>query len=88
MGRVGLSYWLQTAWDVQDLDLTYFPHPIRPFSQSFPLLFCFLLDIYIRVIDPFTIKPLDADTIISSARATGGRIITVEDHYKEGKQLT
>ncbi|XP_053147185.1 transketolase-like protein 1 isoform X1 [Hemicordylus capensis] len=40
--------------------------------------------IHIRVIDPFTIKPLDADTIISSARATGGRIITVEDHYREG----
>ncbi|KAL2104292.1 hypothetical protein ACEWY4_001160 [Coilia grayii] len=38
----------------------------------------------IRVIDPFTIKPLDAATIVSSARATGGRIITVEDHYKEG----
>ncbi|KAK1151445.1 transketolase-like protein 2 [Acipenser oxyrinchus oxyrinchus] len=40
--------------------------------------------INIRVIDPFTIKPLDADTIITSARATGGRIITVEDHYREG----
>ncbi|XP_068601777.1 transketolase-like protein 2 [Brachionichthys hirsutus] len=38
----------------------------------------------IRVIDPFTIKPLDADTIIESARATGGQIITVEDHYMEG----
>lgn len=38
----------------------------------------------IRVIDPFTIKPLDAATIVSSARATGGQIITVEDHYKEG----
>uniref|UniRef100_A0A672GBC5 Transketolase n=1 Tax=Salarias fasciatus TaxID=181472 RepID=A0A672GBC5_SALFA len=38
----------------------------------------------IRVIDPFTIKPLDAETIVSSARATGGQIITVEDHYKEG----
>ncbi|CAM4705601.1 unnamed protein product [Caretta caretta] len=38
----------------------------------------------IRVIDPFTIKPLDAATIITSARATGGRIITVEDHYREG----
>ncbi|KAM5264547.1 transketolase-like protein 2 [Ctenodactylus gundi] len=38
----------------------------------------------IRVIDPFTIKPLDAATIISSARATGGRVITVEDHYREG----
>ncbi|KAG6921396.1 transketolase like 1, partial [Chelydra serpentina] len=39
---------------------------------------------HIRVIDPFTIKPLDAATIIASARATGGRIITVEDHYREG----
>lgn len=38
----------------------------------------------IRVIDPFTIKPLDASTIVASARATGGQIITVEDHYKEG----
>ncbi|XP_056393819.1 transketolase-like protein 2 isoform X1 [Hyla sarda] len=40
--------------------------------------------INIRVVDPFTIKPLDAATILSSARATGGHIITVEDHYKEG----
>ncbi|XP_054859554.1 transketolase-like protein 1 [Eublepharis macularius] len=40
--------------------------------------------LHIRVIDPFTIKPLDAETIISNARATGGRIITVEDHYREG----
>lgn len=38
----------------------------------------------IRVIDPFTIKPLDAATIVASARATQGRVITVEDHYKEG----
>lgn len=38
----------------------------------------------IRVIDPFTIKPLDSATILLSARATGGRVITVEDHYKEG----
>ncbi|XP_059383656.1 transketolase-like protein 2 [Carassius carassius] len=38
----------------------------------------------IRIIDPFTIKPLDASTIVESARATGGRVITVEDHYKEG----
>ncbi|KAF4070667.1 hypothetical protein AMELA_G00288110 [Ameiurus melas] len=39
---------------------------------------------YIRVIDLFTIKPLDSKTIIENARATGGRIITVEDHYYEG----
>ncbi|KAF0878303.1 TKTL1 protein, partial [Crocuta crocuta] len=41
-------------------------------------------DISIRVIDLFTVKPLDTATIISSAKATGGRILTVEDHYPEG----
>lgn len=41
----------------------------------------------IRVIDPFTIKPLDAATVLASARATGGQIITVEDHYKEGRPM-
>nr|XP_025132112.1 transketolase-like protein 1 isoform X3 [Bubalus bubalis] len=41
-------------------------------------------DISIRVIDLFTVKPLDAATIISNAKATGGQIITVEDHYPEG----
>uniref|UniRef100_A0A8C2WCG1 Transketolase n=1 Tax=Cyclopterus lumpus TaxID=8103 RepID=A0A8C2WCG1_CYCLU len=40
--------------------------------------------INIRVIDPFTIKPLDSKTVIDNARATRGRIITVEDHYYEG----
>ncbi|XP_016014356.1 transketolase-like protein 1 [Rousettus aegyptiacus] len=40
--------------------------------------------ISIRVIDLFTVKPLDAATIISSAKCTGGRIITVEDHHPEG----
>uniref|UniRef100_A0A8C9VZ67 Transketolase n=1 Tax=Scleropages formosus TaxID=113540 RepID=A0A8C9VZ67_SCLFO len=38
----------------------------------------------LQVIDPFTIKPLDAKTIIDNAKATRGRIITVEDHYYEG----
>uniref|UniRef100_A0A8C9JWY0 transketolase n=1 Tax=Panthera tigris altaica TaxID=74533 RepID=A0A8C9JWY0_PANTA len=40
--------------------------------------------INIRVLDPFTIKPLDRNLILSSARATKGRILTVEDHYYEG----
>lgn len=38
----------------------------------------------IRVIDPFTIKPIDAELIRSNAKETGGKIITVEDHYPEG----
>ncbi|XP_068109748.1 transketolase isoform X2 [Hyperolius riggenbachi] len=37
-----------------------------------------------RVIDLFTIKPLDRQTILDSAKATKGRILTVEDHYHEG----
>lgn len=40
--------------------------------------------ISIRVLDPFTIKPLDRKLILDSARATKGRILTVEDHYYEG----
>lgn len=37
-----------------------------------------------RVMDPFTIKPLDQEGIIANAKAAGGKIITVEDHYPEG----
>uniref|UniRef100_A0A2K5ELS7 transketolase n=1 Tax=Aotus nancymaae TaxID=37293 RepID=A0A2K5ELS7_AOTNA len=40
--------------------------------------------INIRVLDPFTIKPLDRKLILDSARATKGRILTMEDHYYEG----
>ncbi|KAM3915062.1 transketolase [Leptodactylus fuscus] len=40
--------------------------------------------ICIRIIDVFTVKPLDRQTILESAKATKGRIITVEDHYHEG----
>jgi len=38
----------------------------------------------VRVMDPFTIKPIDAEAIIRHAKECGGRIITVEDHYPEG----
>jgi len=40
-------------------------------------------DIGARVIDLYSIKPIDAETIRTAAEATG-RIITVEDHYPEG----
>lgn len=40
--------------------------------------------INIRVIDPFTIKPIDAQTIIKNAKEVGGSIVTVEDHYSQG----
>ena len=40
--------------------------------------------INIRVVDVFTVKPIDQETLVSCARATGGRVLTVEDHYPEG----
>jgi transketolase len=36
-----------------------------------------------RVIDAYSVKPIDADTLQAAAEATG-RIITVEDHFPEG----
>ncbi|XP_023319672.1 transketolase-like protein 2 [Eurytemora carolleeae] len=38
----------------------------------------------VRVLDPFTIKPIDVQAVQENAAACGGRIITVEDHYPEG----
>jgi transketolase len=40
--------------------------------------------IYIRVIDLYSVKPLDTETLIRCGRETRNRIITVEDHYPEG----
>lgn len=40
--------------------------------------------INIRVLDPFTVKPIDSEAIIANAKECGGRILTVEDHYPEG----
>lgn len=39
--------------------------------------------LFILIIDPFTIKPLAAATIISNVKDTGGRFISVEDHCRE-----
>ena len=46
------------------------------------------MGIYIRVIDPFTIKPIDKELLVSSVIKTNGRIITVEDHRPEGVSST
>lgn len=37
-----------------------------------------------RVLDPFTIKPLDQQAVIENAKAVGGRVVVVEDHYAQG----
>jgi transketolase len=38
----------------------------------------------IRVIDLYSVSPVDRDGLAAAARATGGRLITVEDHYAAG----
>jgi transketolase len=37
-----------------------------------------------RVIDLYSIKPIDADTLRRACQETGGRIVVAEDHYPEG----
>jgi transketolase len=38
----------------------------------------------IRVIDLFSVRPVDADALLKAAAATNNTIITVEDHYAAG----
>jgi transketolase len=38
----------------------------------------------IRVIDAYCVQPIDRDGLSLAGRATGGRLITVEDHYAHG----
>ncbi|MEO9222508.1 MAG: transketolase [Mycobacteriaceae bacterium] len=37
-----------------------------------------------RVIDAYSIKPIDRDTLIDAARVTGSRLVVAEDHYPQG----
>lgn len=39
---------------------------------------------HIRIIDPFTIKPIDKDAIVKNAKDCMMRVVVVEDHYPEG----
>jgi transketolase len=41
-------------------------------------------DIAVRVIDLYSIKPIDTETLADAVTDTGGRVITVEDHWPEG----
>ena len=42
--------------------------------------------VHIRVMDIFCLKPIDQAALISNAKACGGKVITVEDHYPAGKE--
>ena len=37
-----------------------------------------------RVIDLYSVKPLDEEGLVAAARASGRRVVVVEDHYPEG----
>jgi transketolase len=40
--------------------------------------------ISVRVIDAYSIKPIDGDKIRAAAQVTGGKVVVVEDHWPEG----
>ncbi len=40
--------------------------------------------ITIRVIDAYSVKPIDSETLHRAAQDTGGRLVVVEDHWFEG----
>ncbi len=40
--------------------------------------------IAVRLIDAYSVKPIDSRTLNEAVRATGGRIVVVEDHWPEG----
>jgi transketolase len=40
--------------------------------------------IYARVIDLYSVKPIDIDTLLVAVNATNGRIVVAEDHHPEG----
>ena len=40
--------------------------------------------ISVRVVDAYSVKPLDVEGIAAAVSATGNRLVTVEDHWPEG----
>ena len=38
----------------------------------------------VRVIDLYSVKPIDATTLAAAVSATGGRLVVAEDHWPEG----
>ncbi len=41
-------------------------------------------NIPVRVIDAYSVKPIDDETLLAAAEEAGNKIITVEDHWPEG----
>jgi transketolase len=40
--------------------------------------------IRIRIVDLYSVQPIDSASLVKCARETGGRLLTVEDHYTAG----
>ena len=40
--------------------------------------------ITVRLIDAYSVKPIDARTLLEAVQATGGRLVVAEDHWPEG----
>ncbi|MDE0828852.1 MAG: transketolase [Vicinamibacterales bacterium] len=40
--------------------------------------------VHLRVIDAYSVQPIDAEAMVQAGEATGSRLITVEDHYAAG----
>jgi transketolase len=40
--------------------------------------------VYVRLIDAYSVKPIDVGTIRAAVAATGGKFVVAEDHYAEG----
>lgn len=40
--------------------------------------------ILVRVIDAYSVKPIDKEALHQAAQTTGGRLVVVEDHWSEG----
>jgi len=38
----------------------------------------------VRVIDAYSVKPIDADALVDAVQTTGGLVLVVEDHWPEG----
>ncbi len=41
-------------------------------------------DVAVRVVDCYSVKPIDTATIAAAVRATNGRVVITEDHYPAG----
>jgi transketolase len=42
------------------------------------------MGVRVRLLDVYSVKPIDRDALISAVTATNGRLVTVEDHWPQG----